>query len=386
MKLTKTILASLALCATTIAHAEVEWSGFGSLYYTQAFDSKFLPARSKSNKMDFTAASSLGLNMATRLSNELTASAQFIASGSNAQTENFNMFAQWAYLQYRMDNNVSFKLGRQLWPILIASEYQRVHHLLPSASIPGTAYVVLPFVSFDGASANYSHDLGFAKLTVGAYVGTPKLNLTPPAALNLEFQNLVGARVGLDGSGWKVHGTINHYYGKVAITIPTTGTTAIGAPGVVGTTFRAETHNVAKSFGIKFDKYNVVALLEGTHLHNTDTSIFGLTSKQLFETSHSAYALLGYRVGKFLPYLSAAQGYVKYGLPYDSTTLSRYEGRVTSYILGTAYHYNEQASIKLEYQRDTVPAVDGGFYASYIAQGYTKKYGDMISLGVDFIF
>lgn len=64
MKFTKTVITALALGATVAAHADgIEWSGFGSLYYSQAMDKNFLVGQNLDNKPDYTSHSLVGFNV-----------------------------------------------------------------------------------------------------------------------------------------------------------------------------------------------------------------------------------------------------------------------------------------------------------------------------------
>jgi hypothetical protein len=386
MKFSKTILASLALVASLAVQADgVEWSGFGSMYYQQSFDSGFLVQSHKNNKSDFTSASQLGFNVGSRITDNMSFSGQLIAAGAGAQTENFNMFAQWAYLTFKVNDNVSIKTGRQLWPILMASEYNRVRMLLPAVGIPSTAYLMLPFTAFDGISLNQNYDIGLGNLALGVYGGSPKLNLTPPSVLDLNFANLIGARATLDGSGWRAQATVNRYYGSAKISAPI----VLSAPGAVTVQpYFAEQHGImAYSASFRYDKHNILAWLEMTKTDvSSNNALPTIGTAALYKKSYGGYALLGYRFDRITPYVSYAKGTTVYGLPTDTVTNSKYNGRVTTYLAGTSYKLNDSAVAKVEYQRDTVKNPGDGFYEVYQKAGNTKKYGDMLSAGVDFIF
>lgn len=123
------------------------------------FDQQMLPSGYSSNKMDFTKDSLFGLNLSSKVGENLLAAAQFVALGGVGQTSNFNLYAQWANLTYSMTNTFNVKIGRQLLPILISSEYQRVHYLLPTNGVPLVVSSIAPFVSLDGVSINKTFDL-----------------------------------------------------------------------------------------------------------------------------------------------------------------------------------------------------------------------------------
>lgn len=394
MKFTKTVIAAVAIGASLAAHADgIEWNGFGSLYYSQAMDNNFLVGGANDNKPNYTRDSLLGLNVGSKLSDEFSVASQIVMAGESAQSTNFNAFAQWAYLTYKPMDGLNLKIGRQLWPVLISSEYQRVHYLLPQANIPGTAYRLLPFVSFDGLSVNKTFDTGIGSLTASVYTGNPKLNSAPITGVDMNFQTLTGARLTLDGSGWRLHATANKIFSKVTVD----SSSYIPSGAAVRTTGSAKTHSNIFSFGYRFDKYNFVSwgeasynkgdvanLALATKLAANGTTVAS-SSKKLFEKSYGGYILAGYRFGKFLPTVTYAQGTTYLGLPTTSNN-SKFEGKTSSYIAGVTYQMHDQASVRVEYLRTYVPAVGAGWYDVTQSTTSSKRFGDAVKAGVDFIF
>ena len=123
------------------------------------------------------------------------------------------------------------------------------------------------------------------------------------------------------------------------------------------------------------------------------TNICELISKnKLFEKSYGGYALLGYRFGKLFPHLVYSQGTARRGLTVTSSRFSSgygYDGKVTTYTAGVNYQLNDSAILKTAYQRSYVPNYGGGY--EDVTQPKTsatteKKYGDLVTAGVDFIF
>lgn len=393
MKITMKVVVAALLGTSTLLHAEgIEWSGFGSLYYSQAFNNQFLVDQHENNKPDYTSKSLLGFNVGARISEDMTVASQIVMAGSDAQSTNFNMYAQWVYLNYRINDGLFFKIGRQLWPVQISSEYQRVHQLIPQSNIPYTSYGLLPFVSFDGASLNKTLETSIGSLSFGAYIGNPKLNTTPPSSVTFNETSLIGTRVTLDGSGWRLHATFNRVFSSVSVDA-SSYTTSTGNT-TSRTTGNAKTHSNIYSFGFRYDKNNLVSwgdfiyanATDNSHLILTNSSSGIISNKKLFDKSYGGYVLLGYRFGKFLPSITFAKGTTKLGLPTDPVTNAKYEGRTTSYILGTAYQLNDQATAKIEYLRTYIPSAGEGWYDVSQASANTETHGDAVKAGIDFIF
>lgn len=377
-------MAALMITASATTFAEgIEWSGFGSLYYSQAFDNQFYSTGYTDNHSNFTRDSLIGVNLGTQISDDMTFGSQWIAAGTSAQSENFNLFAQWAFLNWRLNDSTTMKVGRQLWPVLIASEYQRVRYLLPAVSIPTTAYALVPFVSFDGVSVNKDLSVGDAKLTLGAYHGSPKLNTTLAAGNSFDFVNLTGVRATLDGSGWRLHATANQMRAKLTITVPSASTTT---GQISNTIFKTENNANVFSAGFRFDKYNFVTWGEMSMLKGKDDTKLAaaLGGKKFAEKSSGGYVLVGYRFDKLMPYVTAAQGSAFYGVPTSSGV--SYQGKVKSYTVGSSYRLNDAASFKVEVQQDRVPSKGGGFYSVVQQTASTKTHAESVRAGIDFIF
>lgn len=395
MKFTKKVMAALMITASATTFAEgVEWSGFGSLYYSQAFDNNFLVGGADDNKPDYTQHSLFGLNVGSNISENLSVASQIIMAGDSAQSTNFDMFAQWASLNYRVTDGLNVKVGRQLWPVLISSEYQRVHYLLPQSNIPGTSYSLLPFVSFDGVSVNKNFETGIGGLTLGLYSGNPKLNNGGIPGVDLDFQTLTGLRATLDGSGWRIHATANKIFSKIKVESESYTATNV----LVRTTGLAKTGSNVFSFGYRYDKHNFVSWGEASYSKATDNQDLTLvtkvaangttvatSTKKIFEKTYGGYVLAGYRFGNFLPTITYAQGRTLLGLPASAIN-AKYEGKTESYIAGLAYSLHDQATLKFEYMRTYVPSIGGGWYDVVQSTTSQKEYGDAVKAGIDFIF
>ncbi len=382
MKIAKLLLASTAIGLSTNSFAEgIDWNGFGSLYYSQAMDNQMLINGHTNNRPDFTTHSLFGFNAGAKLAENISVASQIVMVGKAAQQENFNVYAQWAYVNWKPTNGTSIKIGRQLFPALISSEYQRVQFLLPQSNIPSTTYRILPFVSMDGASATQTFDVGVGKLSLGTYVANPKLNTVDPEGVKFGFDRVVGFRATLEGSEWTLHGTANRLNSNITIK----GT------GFGGT---AATRTNIFTFGYRIDKSNFVSWGEVIYTKAIDDAMLKITNtagnvtisnKQFLKDSYAGYVLMGYRFGKFLPSITYSQGTIDYGLP-TGAAFDKYQGKVETYIAGLSYQANDQVMVRGEYARSYVPSIGGGFYDVIQKPASTKKYGDAVKMGVDFIF
>jgi hypothetical protein len=366
MKFTKMVIGAIALGAATFAHADgVEWSGFGSLYYAQTFDQQILPPQFTNNKMDFTHFSSFGLNLSSKISDSTTFYGQVVATEEAAQTTGFNLYAQWAFLNFKTGDHSHIKLGRQLFPALMSGEYYRVHYLLANNHIPLIVSSLNPYISFDGVSYNSDFDTAAGKFSVGVFTGSPKLN-TSSTTVVPTYYSAYGMQANLEGKGWKLHGSASQFKSS---------TDYSGALSALGTGKKVT--NQLYTLGAKIDMNDIVFNTEGVLRTSKDAAVLANGKKQ-FERAYGGYALTGYRLGKFLPRISYA---------FSKAFLGFSEGKIETYDIGVNYTLNDQAVLKLDFEKTYVPYPGGGWYP--VTQSTTSPkgtQGDSVYAGVDFIF
>jgi hypothetical protein len=357
MKFSKLLVASLALAGSVFAHADgVEWSGFGSFYYAQTFDQNSLPTQFVNNKMDFSHFSSLGLNLSSKVSDRITFYSQIIATGEEAQSTNFNMYAQWGFLNVKLTDNSYLKLGRQLFPALMSGEYSRVHYLLPSSHLPMAVTSANPFISLDGASYNYDFQTSFGKLNFGAYTGSPQFNQAS-TQVTPTLTGAIGAQINLEGNGWKLHASGTDW--KESLDFSSTGVFSAFGTG-------KKVHAHLFTLGGRYDKNNIVIWSELVKRTSTDAAVLS-NGKKLLEKVNGGYVLAGYRFGSLL----ARATY--------STIISHMgfaESNYKTYDVGFNYTLTEQSVLKVDYEKIDSP--QSGSIA-------TKKSNSVFA-GVDFIF
>jgi hypothetical protein len=366
MRKAKLFLAALAVSAPLMATAaDVEWSGFGSFYYGQTFNKNLLPYQFDNDRPDYSSFSSMGLNVSSKVSDHATFYGQIVATDEAAQQQNFNMFAQWAFLNYKLSDNSHVKLGRQLFPALLSSENARVHFLLPGRSIPLAVSNASPFISIDGASFNQEFSTGLGKFSYGLYTGSPKLNLTS-ATVSANVNNSYGAQLNLEGDGWKLHGSANHWYEELVFT--GTAATAYGSIGKFS--------SVMYTLGGRYDKNNFVFWSE--YLYRDPSNVSTLKNgKKTMGNISAGYALAGYRIGKWMPRLT-------YAISNQDTGYT--EGRTKTYGLGINYQASDTAIFKIDLERWTIPSLGNGNTSVTTNAKNDKTYANAVYAGVDFIF
>lgn len=377
MKNSKLLLAAtLAVSLPQLASAaDVEWSGFGSFHYGQTFNKNFLPSQFTNDRANFSNFSSMGLNLSSQVSEKATFYGQIVATDEAAQAQNFDLFAQWAFLSYKLTDSTNLKLGRQLFPALLASEYARVHFLLPARTIPLAVSGINPFISLDGVSYNQEFQTGMGKFSFGVYGGSPKLNSATGGPISTSLSNAYGFQLNLEGTGWKLHSSATKWSEQISFgTAPIPGAGGATYQQVFGTDGKIE--STLLTVGGRYDRNNVVFWSEFLNRSTEKASTLANGQKTLRNIS-AGYAIAGYRFGKVMPRLSYA---------YNNAQTGFGTGRVKTFGAGMNYQISETSVFKLDLERWVIPETGGGNFTVTETAKNDKTYANAVTAGVDFIF
>ncbi len=121
-----------------------------------------------------------GLQFDFTINDKTNAVVQLTASGighKGAQDPAGTVAAEWAYLSYKLTDDLTLRAGRLRMPFYMASEYLEVGYAYPWVSPPGAVYGLLPFDSYYGADLNYNFNLAGVDITYQGYRGTVDLKL-----------------------------------------------------------------------------------------------------------------------------------------------------------------------------------------------------------------
>jgi len=356
------IFCGLLICSGASA-ADLSWDGFGSAYYGQALTYGLLPFGFQNNRPDFTDFSLFGLNVAAKLDDHWSAGAQLVALGdhtaaANTPTSTFDVQASWAYVSYKTDEGTQVRAGRQRFPIFTASESIYEHYELPFREMPAIVFQMAPFVAFDGVSVSHGFDTSVGKVNVQVFGGTPILAITPPNGGVMALSDLIGARVNLEGDGWRIRAQASR--ASVQNTLPT---------------LVSQGDNSYYSVGYRYDKNNIVSWGEYLFRHAPDGTI--TPAGKFTGLGKSGYILGGYRLGNWLPRYTFAQA--------NANLAAIGNGETTTHTVGVNYYVNPKTVIKAEYELDLVPDSGGGYRVTPIAPASSATSGSAVYAGVDFL-
>jgi hypothetical protein len=305
------------------------------------------------------------LDVKAKINDDWSFYGQIIGNGGSAQQANFNLFAQFAYVNYTGIDGISIKGGRQSLPILMAGDVFRVGYDLPYRSKPTFIYNIPALSAFDGASVTKKFDTGVGEFSVEVFGGNPVNDFQYAAGQTYTVTDLLGAKVTLEGDGWRLRAQASRYYN----TLTEAGVTVTG-------------HTEDYSVGYKFDKWNIVSWGEYAVFFTPDGSQTqagvgpGVVNGQYYHQYHGGYVLLGYRLGQFMPRYTFARA-----VSGDST----YPGAVLSHTVGVNWDAGKNIVVKAEYEYDLIPSPGNGFLTVQPTNS-TSISGSALYAGVDFLF
>lgn len=131
----------------------------------------------------------LGLQLTYALDDKYDLVAQLVSDGKN----DYKTEAEWAYVAYRMNDNLRFRAGRITSPFFMYSESLNVGQAYPWVRLPIELYGGLYLKSMDGIDMQYRQALGDTwDLQAQVYAGEsygPFGKVRNGAGLNLNFSN-----------------------------------------------------------------------------------------------------------------------------------------------------------------------------------------------------
>ena len=293
---------------------------------------------------------------------------------------------EWAYFSWQANDGLMLRAGRLRTPVYMYSESIDVGFSYPWLRLPDEVYSQVQLSNYEGLDAVYNLPLSFGSLAFQVAGGQAKNRdiFAFDDMHDIDYKKLFGANVSLSTNDY---GTLRVGYVEADISTEIQDTVLLGVPRVV--TFQDLDKQKGKftSIGYQYDN--------GTWLTSNEWT------SRVIEADGSGsvdafYLMGGRRFGEFLTHVTYAQ------LDDDA-------GRQNSWTLGLNYNLLPNVVLKSEYKRvDTSGGYDGVFVRTPqeafdnninqngipnlgvpagVAGSPARNFdGDIISVGVDFVF
>ncbi len=308
MKLKKYLAVGLVACSASAMAQEINMSGFASAHATQLLGGSSSPEY-YSKTTDYFSFSKFGLNISSNINSKFSIQSQVLVSGrrtlAGSDQPQWDMHANWLFLAYRPTDNFRFRIGRQLFPAWMVSEYIDVGYMYPWTETPHAVYELAPFKSLNGLAADYSFQLNETqKLTVTVFGGqeSVKIPIAQGGNESNNYGSVIGSEVALTGNGHKLR-AMGSYYNVGSTTTDPDGTLQ---PTVKNNAVRTLTT------GYRYDANKIMVYAEyglregGNGDKVTDPKGELVTFNRY---ARAGYVTAGYWMGNVLPHVTASQTY-----------------------------------------------------------------------------
>lgn len=330
--------------------------------------------------------SKFGTQLSYGLTDQIGATLQLTAK---ADQDEWKANVEWAYFSWQVNDTLMLRAGRLRNPVYMYSETLDVGFSYPWLRLPDEVYGQIQLTNYEGIDAVYSLPISFGSVEFQLSAGQAKNReiYILGEKHDIDYNQLLGANITLNTNDF---GSLRLSYSKAILDGEISSTVrlpdALGGSNV-DVPFQTfdKTRGNFISIGHRYDN--------GTWLTSSEWTSRGAKGDDA-GTNDAFYIMGGRRFGEFLTHITYAQ------LDDDS-------GRQTSWTFGLNYNLMPTVVLKGEYKRvDTrggaaglfgltsQEAFDNGVYADGIgplpagAAGSPSRNfdGDIISVGVDFVF
>ena len=317
MMMNKRVIATLLALplAVSTAYAQdgsgfpaVKVSGFGTgaLTYSDNGHAEFArPNQASGSARDLRTGidSNLGLQADMPVNSWLSLTAQGLVRRD--AEESWGAELSWAFAKARISDELSVRVGRVGLPIFMISDYRNVGYANTLLRPPAEVYSQVPFNSIDGLDVTWQHAFGDTSVTTQLAYGNVKTPVS--GGIHAKGKKIAALNVSAEHGPFTVRA--GHARAELTIDDSASLNTLIAGLRAAGAGYRfSQLPTLANeivadgkqahfsSLGLAMDWNNIVIQSEFAK-RKTKTYINDTTSW---------YVMGGYRIGKFLPYVSHA--------------------------------------------------------------------------------
>lgn len=313
-------VACLAVCAGARADdSAFRFSGFGTIgaVHTDNSDVEYaIPGQkighgAKTDGVSFIPDTKLGVQGDYKLNNTFSATAQ-LRSQYNGKGS-YDPSVEWAFGKARFLDDWSVRLGRISTPVFMISDFRDVNFANTWVRPPIEVYSQVVFSHTDGGDLSYQHSFGSVTVSSSVFTGNAKATYN---TANVSLKNQLGLNLTAETDGGL---TVRFGYSQGDLSITSQNfnklATSLSAPATLGLLTGLSPAAAADSrtlAGVLLDNGDKASFIGVGATWDHDNWI--LSSEFTKRKAGGAvsdttgwYASAGYRVGKFTPYVYAAQ-------------------------------------------------------------------------------
>lgn len=256
----------------------------------------------------------LGLQISYQLDEKTDLVGQFLSTGVN----DYDTRVAWAYMGYRVNDNLRLRAGRVAAPLFMYSESIRVGHAYPWARLPSEAYALsATFDNSDGVDALIRVPLGDwnldTQLNVGRFTTTNDM-------YTLSTRDQYSANVTLGNGNFSLR--LGYNSAQIDVSYPSAGVKLSG-----------DAHFA--DIGMSYDDGQWFAAAEANQAH----------MKGPLSDSDAAFVSVGHYIGKWLPYVMFGKANAVNGDECRVPATQQYTAGFTATLYPAVYAAAEAAAL-----------------------------------------
>ncbi|OEZ62527.1 porin [Duganella sp. HH105] len=390
--------AAMQAQAGTMGDENLSISGFGTLGVAksntdQAQFARYNQAEGVSDKAKIGLDTNLGLQATYKINDWLSGTAQILTRKNTSPT--FTTDLTWAFLKARINDETSVRVGRVVLPTFLISDYQNVGYANTMMRPPIEMYGQAPIENVDGADINYQHAFGDINFTTQAFVGVSRGKLfVPTGAGSVATYRAPAAGISFTGEYGPFLVRVGHARADMKINdlAPINSLTASLTQFGFG--------QLANDLGLTTGKKIAFTSIGGTMDWNNIVVQTEYAQRRAKEAvyipdTNAWYTMVGYRVGKVLPYYAHAS-YKDAGssvtppaaLPKNNPLGAAVYGLLpspeqTSDLIGVRWDFAKSMALKVQVDR-VKPKTKAGSLI-FVQPGFNNSV-TVVAAAVDFVF
>jgi hypothetical protein len=387
------VAAGLAASASAADGPTISVSGFGTaaLTATNTDDAEFIrpnQASGAGNSPRSAVDSNFGVQGTFKLNDTISFTAQGLAR-KNGSNDNVSAELAWAFVKFKVSDDISLRAGRFALPIYMISDFRNVGYANTMIRPPAEVYRQVNSNYVEGADVLYQHS--FDETTITAQAAFANGETPSPGGSYVKFKPVTSLHFVLENGPFTFRlGRADAKF-SVVDNVPINGLlaqlTTLGFKDVVSLFDVTDIKGSFTSVGFMLDYQNFLVQTEYAK-RKTDSRLVMNTS--------SGYAMFGYRYGKFTPYyyygkIVQDSPRTVAGMP-TTGPLAALTAAVngvsksalqSSHAIGLRWDFYKSAAFKV--QVDHIVPIDGAGAFIKAKPGFTGPV-NVYAAGIDFVF
>jgi len=358
----------LALCLSQAAQADdgfnTSISGYGTLGGAYTGNSAYTYVQNGSefkatnSQLDLGVDSRIGVQGTLSYGADLSVIVQ--EEAKRRGSDNFSLGTEWAFLQYKVTDDLKLRLGRVALATFLMSDFRDVGYAQTWFNAPNEVYGSEPFETLDGVQALWHKALGPVGLDLEGEYGTTSQSLLENGTLyNVSAKSAYNVAAAISYQNFLLR--IAETTVSFPETVPLGPTTAVSYMN----------HDKFLSAGFQYDNQTAIVLAEWAKRSENDVPGFNVP----LGASTSWYVAGGWRFGKLTPMVSYAKFKTAEAL---STTLATYGTPSIS------LRYDVVTNVALKAQLSRAQADNSEYWSN--SDPNAREHVNVFSLGADFVF